>query len=112
MDNYIARANIDHYLELLGEDDIPPGKRSTITKLLIEEENKLSHDLEQLEFAEGKAAICRNRVNRLRRLRDGFVEGSVSRTQADSLLVNFEVVLTQVEGFCGHLRRRVQASGL
>ncbi|MDE1936664.1 hypothetical protein [Bradyrhizobium sp.] len=112
MDNYIARANIDHYLDLLGDDDIPPGKRSMVTKLLIEEEDKLSRDLEQLEFAEGKAAICRNRVTRQRRLRDGFVEGSVSRTQADRLLVNFELVLTHVEGFCGHLRRRLQASRL
>ncbi len=112
MDDYIARANIDRYIELLDGDDTPPGKRSTITRLLIEEEDKLSRDLEQLEFAESKVALCRNRVKQLKYLRDSFAEGSVSQIQADSLLVSFEAVLTQVESFCGHMRKRVEQNGL
>jgi hypothetical protein len=112
MDNFIARANIDHYLELLGEDDIPPAKRSTVGKLLIEEENRLSHDLEQLEFAESRAAACRDRVSHLKRLRDRFDEGSAGHTRANGLLQSFEAILIQVENFCGHMRRRLERRGL
>jgi len=46
MDRYIGRANIDHYLSLLNGSDLMPQSRSTITKLLIAEEDKLSHDLD------------------------------------------------------------------
>ena len=112
MDNYIARANIDHYLELLRNDDTPPETRSIIAKLLIEEENKLSQNLEQLEFAETRLAACRDRVNQLRRRRDSFAEGSASHTQADGLLQSSEGILTQVENFCRHMRKKVEGSGL
>ncbi len=51
MDQFIARANIDHYLEMLKNNDISSHNRSMITKLLIEEENKLGRDHEQLGIA-------------------------------------------------------------
>ena len=44
-------ANIGQFLKALGDSDLPPVKRSIITKWPIEEENKLSQDLEQLQFA-------------------------------------------------------------
>ena len=109
MYSYIARANIDRYLDLLRESDIPPEKRSTIITLLIEEVDKLSQNVEQLEFTESRAAACRDRLSRLQRLRDGLVDHS-DRARADSLLVNFEAILAQVEGFCGDVRKRTQAS--
>jgi len=112
MDNYIARANIDHYLELLRNDDTPPERRSVIAKLLIEEENKLSQSLEQLEFAETRLAAWRDRVNQLRRRRDSFAEGSAGHTRADGLLQSSESILTQVENFCRHMRKKVEGSGL
>jgi hypothetical protein len=112
MDDYIARANIDHYLDLLRNDDMPPGRRSVVAKLLIEEENKLGQNLEQLEFAETRAAACRDRVNRLKRLRDSFAEGSAGHSQADGLLQSFEGVLNQIEDFCRHMRKKVEAGGL
>ncbi len=111
MDNYIAHANIDHYLELLGEDDIPPVKRSMIVKLLIEEENKLSRDLEQLQFAESRAAACRDRLIRLQHLRDSMTD-SADRSRADGVVRTFEGVLKEVENFCGQMRRRIESSGL
>ena len=107
MKNFIARANIDHYLDLLAKDDIPSNTRSVICKLLVDEENKLSHDLEQLEFAESRMARYRDRVDRLRHLRDRFADGSADRMKADGLLVDFEGFLAQVEAFCGHMRRKV-----
>ena len=111
MDNFIARANIDHYLELLGEDDIPPAKRTVITRLLIEEENKLSRDLEQLEFAESRAAACRDRLSRLRRLRDGLGE-SADRQRADGMVRTFEAILAEIDNVCSRMRRRIESRGL
>ncbi len=49
MDRFIARANIDHYFGLLNGTGLVADKRAAVTKMLIEED-KLSHDLEQLEF--------------------------------------------------------------
>jgi hypothetical protein len=42
MDRFVAKANIDHYLGLLDSTDLSPHNRSTITKLLVAEEDKLS----------------------------------------------------------------------
>jgi hypothetical protein len=63
MYTYIARANIDHFVGLLNDDGLAPERRTVITRLLIDEEDKLSHNLEQLEFAETRAADGRNRLN-------------------------------------------------
>ena len=112
MNNFIARANIDHYLDMLGRDDIRSDNRAVICKLLIEEENKLSHDLEQLQFAESRAAACRDRVGHLRRLRDCFAADSTGRAQANAMLQNFEALLVQVESFCGHMRARIHTHSL
>lgn len=112
MDQYIARANIDHYLEMLNNHDVAAQNRSMITKLLIEEENKLGRDQEQLEFAENRAAACRNRADRQRRLVDSFDHGSADWVQAERLLVNFESLAQFVEGFCQQMRRRVTENRL
>ena len=109
MDQFIARANIDHYLDLLHNNAIPARNKATISKLLIEEENKLSHDIEQLEFAERKATACRDRLDRQRRLRECFAAGSTDRVQAERVLVSFEATLQLVEGFCAHMRKKVIA---
>jgi hypothetical protein len=111
MDNYVARANIDHYLELLDRDDIPSEKRTVITKLLIEEENRLSHDLEQLEFAESRVAACRGRLGRLQHLRHNL-DDSADRQRADDLLQTFQTTLERLESFCRQMRKRVEANRL
>jgi hypothetical protein len=107
MDKFIARANIDHYLETLNNHDVSTRNRSLITKLLIEEEDKLGHDREQLEFAEDKALACRNRADRQRRLVDSFDPGSADWVQAERLLVNFESLAQFAERFCQQMRKRV-----
>jgi hypothetical protein len=57
VDQYVARANINHYLSLLNSGaELSHQNSGTITKLLLAEEDKLGHDLEQLEFAETRAA--------------------------------------------------------
>src|SRR5512135_2680923 len=112
MDRFIARANIDHYLEMLNNHDVSTRNRSMITKLLIEEEDKLGRDLEQLEFAENKAVACRTRADRQRRLLDSFDPGSADWVQAERLLVNFESLAQFVEGFCQQMRKRVSENRL
>ena len=112
MDGYIARANIDHYITLLNGGDLTLQNRSTITKLLIAEEDKLSHDLEHLEFAEIRAAKSQHRVGYFRKLRDSFVEGSTERAHADGVLENFEVTHSLMVQFCHRLREKVNSSGL
>ena len=112
MYRYVARANIDRYLSLLMEDQIPPETRVTITRLLIEEEDKLGHDLEQLEFAETRAAMVRDRLNSLRTVRNGSVAASLDRAQADRLLANFEAIQQLLEDFCHKIRQRVNSRAL
>ncbi len=107
MDKFLTRANIDHYLDRLNNHDIPALNRTTIAKLLIEEENKLGRSREQLEFAENRAAACRDRADRQRRLLDSFDHGSTQWAQAERLLVNFESIAQLVEGFCQQMRRQV-----
>jgi hypothetical protein len=107
MERFIASANVDHYLDLLKIPDISTHARSTITKLLIEEEDKLGRDCAQLEFVESRAATCRARADRQRRLMDSFAPGSDDWVQAERLLVNFESLAQFVESFCHQMRRRV-----
>ena len=46
MERFIARANVDHYLDLRRVADLSGDWRASIVKLLINEENRFSHDLE------------------------------------------------------------------
>ncbi|OAE99943.1 hypothetical protein AYJ54_32180 [Bradyrhizobium centrolobii] len=112
MHRYIARANVDHYIALLNDADLRADSRSTITKMLISEEDKLGHDLEQLEFAENRAAAGRNRVDHVRNLRDSFALGTLERQQADEVLVNVENLQAILEDSCQRLRRQINSRGL
>ena len=106
MRRFIARENIDHYLHLLNGTGLGPEKRATVTKLLIEELDKLGHDIEQLDFAETRAASGRDRLNQVRRkLRD--ISAPEHRGQAERLVANFEATQKLLDGFCHHLRNKV-----
>jgi hypothetical protein len=111
MHRCIARENIDHYLGILQADVVlGPDKRETVVRLLIAEEDKLSHDLEQLEFAETRAANGRQRLKQVRRLRDGA--DPAIRGNAERLVVNIEATQRLLEDFCHRLRARVNSSSL
>ena len=106
MPTYTARANIDHYLGILNSDILLSSKkRVTIVNLLITELDELSHDLEQLDFAESRAAIGRGRLNHVRQLRDGA--GSEIRANAEQLVANVEAIQELLDSFCHELRKRV-----
>ncbi|SFH81206.1 hypothetical protein [Bradyrhizobium sp. Gha] len=112
MHRFVAKANVDHYIGLLNRSDLAPDHRMHVTKLLIEEEDKLSHDLEHLEFAERKAANGRDHVHHVRTARDGFAFGSADRELAERLLVNCENLQTVLEDFCHRLRAKINSRGL
>ena len=112
MEDYIARANVDHYLDLLYNHEVPAQNRSTIQKLLIEEEDKLGRTQEQLSFAETKAAVCRDRADRQRRRMDSFEPGTDDWVRAERLLVEFESLARNVESKCRQLRQRATGSQL
>ena len=101
----IARANIDHYLGLLNDADLAPEKRTTVTKLLIQEEDNFGHDVEQLRFAEKRAADGRDRLNHLRSRLDLTPERL--RVEALRVIANVEAIQHLLEGFCHQLRDRV-----
>ena len=110
MRDFLHRANIDHYLELLNDPDLIALKRATIVKLLVAEEDKLSHDQEQLEFAESRA---RQGQDRLKALRHGLEIGQLTnRKRAERLIANIEAIQQLLEGFCSQFRDRVNDSRL
>ena len=112
MDNFVARANIDHFLDLLQHDDTSAERMSAINKLLIGELNKLSRDNEQLEFAESRAARYRLHFDRLRDWREGFPNGSADHIRAEMVLKTFEVTLLEMESFCIEMRKQVDGNAL
>jgi hypothetical protein len=97
-----ARANIDHYLGLLYDARLAPEKRATVTKLLMQEEDYFGRDVEQLEFAEKRAADGRDRLKDLQDRLDLAPERF--RGEAERVLANF---LRLLDGFCHHLRNKV-----
>jgi hypothetical protein len=105
MDSFVARANIDHYITLLNDRDLDPKIRATVIKLLVEEEDGLAYDTEQLEFAETRAAKGRDQLNRVRSKLGA--SAPQHRAQAERLLANFEATQKLLDGFCHHLRNRV-----
>jgi hypothetical protein len=105
MHQFVARENIDHYLRLLNSTGLGPEKRATVTKLLIEELHKLSHDLELLGFAEQRAANGRDRLNHLRGRLD--FTPKPHRAEAERVVANVEATQHLLEDFCHQLRNRV-----
>ncbi|MCC8981886.1 hypothetical protein [Bradyrhizobium acaciae] len=112
MDQFIARANIDHCLDLLRAPDTPDETIATVTRILIEEERKLGHDREQLEFAENRAMVCRERTERQRRLADSLEPGSPARRRAESLFISFEWLAKFIEGAANQMRRKANGGQL
>lgn len=112
MDHFAARANIDRCLEQLDDHDLPAERRSAISKALIDEENRLSQALEQLEFAESRTAACRERLKHLRSLRSRFHEGSRGRAQTEMMIENFQSIVLQAEKFCTLMRKRLRENQL
>lgn len=106
MHRFVARENIDHYLGILNSDILLAlDKRETIIKFLVAELDKLNHDVEQLEFAESRAAKGRERLNRVRALSDAAEPED--RANHKLLVANVEAIQDLLEAFCHQLRASV-----
>ncbi len=107
--HYVAFANVDHCLGLLNgqEDVLSANQRANVTRILIEQEDTFARNLEALEFAESRAAACRDRADRQRRLLESLDHGSAEWVQAERLLVNFESLAQLVEDFNRQMRKKV-----
>jgi len=109
MPDFIYRANIDHFLGLLNVPGLAPDKRATIVKLLVTEEDRLSHYQEQLEFAESRAAKGRERLNDLRQKLETIDPSAAHRATTEKLVQTVEATQQLLDGFCHHLRSRLHS---
>lgn len=75
--------------------------------MLIVELDKLAGDLEDIEFAEERAAACRDRVNHVRDMRDGHPFGTGECEQAERLFGSCENLQTVLQEFCHRLREKI-----
>jgi hypothetical protein len=104
----VARANIDHYIGILNSDILLSSeKRQVIIKLLLAEMDRLSHDREQLRFAESKVASGLKRLQHVRRLRDGAQPAN--RANAERLVANVEATQQLLKKFCQRLKAKVKS---
>ena len=107
MDQFMAQANIDHYLELLQDGTRPPNDGSMIHRLSLQEENKLARSQEQLDFVEIRVAKLRQHYDQLSSWRDGFEEASPERAKADAMVEKSKFSLYLLEAYCGQMRRHL-----
>ncbi len=109
MHRFVAKANVDHFIVLLNDTDLTPDRQTNITKLLIAELDKLANDVGYLEFAEKKVAEGRDRMNRVKGMRNGHCFGTPGREQAEILLARGEKLQALLEDFCHRLRKKGRA---
>ena len=93
MDEFTARANINHFLKLLTQDDLDPRRRAVVIKLLTAEVDKLSHDPEQLDLALCSTGNGQDLLQRMRGIRDAFAPDAEGRGEAERLLATFQKTL-------------------
>ena len=105
----IHRLNIDDCLAHLNDPDLPTDKRTEIVKSLLAEEDQLSNNHEQLQFAENRAAKGRELLSQLRYLR---YFDHVDRDCADRLITTFETTQRLLENFCDQMLTKVMSSRL
>jgi hypothetical protein len=72
----------------------------------MQEVDKLRGDLEQLEFAEQRAADGRDRLGHLRNRLDLAPERH--RAEAERVVANVEAIQHLLEDFCHQLRNKVK----
>jgi hypothetical protein len=111
-EDFVYRANIDHYLGLLNDPDLASETRATVVKLLVHEEDKLAYYEGQLTFVESLLADNRDLLNRLENSRDGFADGSKDRERADRSLENVKALHQLLDQFRHRVRARINLRGI
>jgi hypothetical protein len=85
MDKFVARENIRHFRDRL-ETETDASQRSRLQRLLIEEEDKLGHNLETLSMIETHITNGRTRIYRQRSLVVSMERDGHDTAQARALL--------------------------
>jgi hypothetical protein len=105
MDHFVARENIKHLQRQL-ENGAEPGKRATMLKLLVEEENRLGFSHEQLGRLEHHISQLAEIMARQVELTDGLRLDGHSVEQAEMVLAT----LNDLMASCIAHRQRLRAS--
>ncbi len=103
MDNYITRANIDHFLSVIEDSHLDPGTRAVAVRLLRRQLDKLSVRPDQLEFAESKVTDGQVHLNKAKRMRDGLADPT-ARAEADGFVATLTKVQELLKACCERLR--------
>ena len=111
MEWHKAREKIDQYVDdLLNKPDLPWQRRTAITKLLIQEEDKFGHSLEQLEFAESLAATGRARLKEVQQMLEAAMPSD--RGSASRVVAKFIATQHLLDSFCHQLRMKMRSRNL
>jgi hypothetical protein len=103
MEWHRAREEIDRYIDLLSKADLPSRRRTAIAKLLIQEEDKFGHSLEQLDFAESLPATGRARLKEAEQMLEAAMPAD--RASASRVVAKFVATQHLPDSFCHKLRR-------
>jgi hypothetical protein len=101
--DFVSGQNIDRFLDQLGEP-LEPERRETLLRLLTEEQDRLSHDREQLALARQRAAEVAGRVRRMKALAACYPPGADPRGGAASVVFALEQAQALIEGHYEQLR--------
>jgi hypothetical protein len=85
MDHFIARENVNHFRDRL-RSEADPTARSTLQKLLVEEEDKLAKDLSLLDDLAREIAKCRQWIEKQRLRIEGLERDGHDLTAVIALL--------------------------
>jgi hypothetical protein len=110
MEWHKARKKVHQYIDLLNRADLSSQKRTAIAKLLIQEEDRFGHSLEQLDFAESLAAAGRARLKEAEQMLEAAT--SPDRASASRVVAKFVATQHLLDSFCHKLRMRVRSRNL
>ena len=94
----VAHTNIEHYLSLLADERLTAERRAKITRLVVQEVNKLGRNIEELEFVQMIASKGRRRINRLQQMLDHTTETS-QRATIEHMISIFEATQQLLDAF-------------
>ena len=102
MDRFINHKNINDFADkLLSEAD--PAQRATLTRLLVEEEDRLAHRTQELELATQRLASCRRLIAQQQRLIARLALDGKDTSRANQLLT----LMLEVEALFDAYRQKI-----
>jgi hypothetical protein len=107
MDRFIARENIDLYLEKLRDPHLGDEDCAVISRMLSDQTDVLAHDLGHLGFAEDRAERWRRYVRQVRTLHD-VAKSAEGRCETARLIATAEATQRLLDGFCERIRNRAR----